>query len=313
MPNVQTVLGPIAADAFGFALVHEHVMCDFIGAAATSPARWDRQTVARTMLPYLRQIRERGVTGFVDCTPAYIGRDVELLRHLSVESGLHIVTNTGYYGAAHDKFLQEHAFRESADELAARWVRAWEDGIEETGIRPGFIKIGVDPAQGEPARLSEVDRKIVRAAARAQLRTGLVVASHTAQGAAALEQIDLFEDEGADPTRLIIVHADAEPDASTHFTIAARGAWVEYDGIGWRPIVEHLALLPPIIERHADRLLLSMDAGWYWVGEPEGGKIRDYNALTDELLPALREMGTTEETIWHLLVENPARAFALAG
>jgi phosphotriesterase-related protein len=312
MPQVQTVLGVINAKDFGFALVHEHVMCDFIGAEQTGKARWDADEVVRTMLPFLRQAKERGVTGFVDCTPAYIGRDVTVLKRLSELTGVHIVTNTGYYGAANDKYLPKHAFMETADQLADRWVREWEKGIEDTGVKPGFIKIGVDPATGNPPRLSEVDAKIVRAAARACTRTGLTVACHTGQGAAALEEIRIFQEEGAAPSRLIIVHADAEQDQTYHAQIAERKAWVEFDGIGGRPLEYHLKIVPPMIEKFSDRLLLSMDSGWYWVGEANGGKIRDYNFLTDQFLPALRKAGVTEAVIRKLTVDNAARAFALS-
>ncbi len=287
-------------------------MCDFIGAEQTGKARWNADEVVRTMLPFLRQAKERGVTGFVDCTPAYIGRDVTVLKQLSEMTGIHIVTNTGYYGAANDKYLPKHAFMETADQLADRWVREWEKGIEDTGVKPGFIKIGVDPAKGDPPRLSAVDAKIVRAAARASTRTGLTVACHTGQGAAALEEIRIFQEEGADPSRLVIVHADAEQDQTCHAKIAEKKAWVEFDGIGGRPLDYHLKIVLPMIETFPDRLLLSMDSGWYWVGEPNGGKIRDYNFLTDQFLPALRKAGVTEAVIRKLTMENAARAFALS-
>ena len=75
-----------------------------------------------------------------------------LLRRLSRASKLHILTNTGYYGAANDKFLPPHAFTESADQLAARWIREAREGIDGTGIKPAFMKIGVDAGP-----LSDVD------------------------------------------------------------------------------------------------------------------------------------------------------------
>jgi len=310
MPNIETVLGPVPAGELRFTLIHEHAMCDFIGAAATAPHRWDRDEVVRTMLPYFLQARERGVRSFVDCTPAFIGRDPLLLRELARRSGIRILTNTGYYGAAGDKYLPEHAFTEPAEELARRWIAERRDGIEGTGIRPAFIKIGVDPATGDPPRLSDVDAKLVRAACIAHREMGLPVVSHTAQGAAAMAQIALFETAGVDPARLIVAHTDAEPDPAWHEAIAERGARVSYDGIGWRPAEEHVALLLRMLPHHADRILLSMDSGWYNVGEPGGGEIRDYNALTDQLLPALRAAGVSDAAIHRLTVENPARAFA---
>src|SRR5687767_15912587 len=78
-PFIQTVLGPIPARQFGFALTHEHVICDFIGADKTGPHRWNVEEVVRTMRPYFDELKQRNVTGFVDCTPAYIGRDPRVL------------------------------------------------------------------------------------------------------------------------------------------------------------------------------------------------------------------------------------------
>ena len=309
---IETVLGPLSATDFGFALPHEHVLCDFIGADKTGRHRWGASQVVATMRPYLEQARERGVASFVDCTPAYIGRDVRVLRRLSELTHLALVTNTGYYGAAGDKFLPPHAFSESVDQLADRWTRERERGIDGTNVRPGFVKIGVDPIPaGGPDQLSDVDAKLVRAAARVSKRTGLTVACHTVQGRAALALLALLADEKADPGRLIYVHADGEPDTTYHRRVAEAGAWVEFDGIGGRPAAEHVALIAPLLPKHADRLLLSMDRGWYNAGEPNGGTVRPFTPLTDELLPALRRAGVAEAIIRKITVENPARAFAV--
>lgn len=308
-PMIYTVRGPIPASQFGFALPHEHIMVDFIGADQTSKERWNPEEVIRTMLPYLKPLRDRGVTGFVDCTPAYLGRDVRVLHRLSEETGLHIVTNTGYYAAVNGKYLPQHVYTDTVDALTARWLKEWEEGIDGTGIKPGFLKIAVNPAEGTPAKLKEVDARIVRAAARCSKRTGLVVASHTVQGLAALEQVKIFEEERVSPSRFIYVHADGEPDQSLHRQVAERGAWVEYDGIGWRDVQEHVNLILPMLEKHSDRLLISMDSGWYWVGEPNGGKIRDFNVMSDKMMPELKKAGVSEAMIRKLTVENPAKAF----
>ena len=66
-----------------------------------------------------------------------------------------------------------------------------------------------------------------------------------------------------------------------------------------------------MLEKHADRLLLSHDNGWFEVGKPGGGKVRDFNYLADSFLPALRKTGVSEETIRQLTVSNPAKAFAI--
>lgn len=313
--TIQTVLGPVPAERMGFTLCHEHILCDFVGADKTGPHRWNPDEVAAALRPLLVQAKERGVRTFVDCTPAFIGRDPRLLKRLAEETSLNILTNTGLYGGADDKFVPDYAYRETAAQLADRWVREWEKGIDGTGgVRPGQIKIGVDairPADDVKAAgaLSKVDAKLVSAAARASRRTGLTVTCHTGGGPAGLAAARRFKDEGGDPARFIVAHSDGHGE-KFNLEVASLGAWVSFDGIGWRPAEESLKQVRPVLERHPERLLLSMDSGWWNAGEPNGGKIRDYNSLTDTFLPALRKSGVSEETVRRLTVENPARAFA---
>jgi len=115
-----TVLGPIAPERLGRTLIHEHVMVDFIGADAIRPGRYDPEEVFLKALPHLHQVKSAGCDTLVDCTPAYIGRDAGLLRRLSQASGLQIVTNTGLYGAAQNKYVPRFAYAETAQQLAAR-------------------------------------------------------------------------------------------------------------------------------------------------------------------------------------------------
>jgi phosphotriesterase-related protein len=309
-PILQTVLGPVSGAEFGPALIHEHVMCDFIGAEQTGRHRWDVDLVVKRMMPYLKQLTERGVTGFVDCTPAFIGRDPRVLKRLAEETGLHILTNTGYYGGAGDKFIPQHAYDESADLLAARWVREWEQGIEDTGVRPGFMKIAVDEAKGDPPELSDIDAKLVRAAARASRRTGLAVTCHTGGGPAGLAAARLFVEEKADPARLIVAHSDGH-GIHINQRVADLGAWVSFDAISRQPLEQHLKLVRTMVEKHADRVLLSHDNGWYWVGQNDGGEVRDYNYIHDTFLPALEKSGVGRRLLRVLTVDNPARAFGM--
>jgi predicted metal-dependent phosphotriesterase family hydrolase len=325
--KIQTVRGRIKPSEFGFALVHEHILIDFIGADKISPDRYDAQDVFNVMLPKLMQARQRGITGFVECTPAYFGRDVRLLRRLADAADMHILTNTGYYGARNDKFVPTHAYTDSVDQLAGRWISEFEKGIDGTDIRPGFMKIGVDSISRLTSDvnygLSDIDAKLVRAAARAHKHTGLPIAAHTGQGAAALAQLAIFEEEGIDLSAVIMVHADFEPDQSYDMTVTGRGAWLEFDGItpkprglGWPS--KYYAERIKAASQYEDKILLSMDSGWYWVGkagdwagEVGGGIVRDYNYLPDVFLPALRKDGISEQMIHQLTVSNPANAFSI--
>ena len=305
--TIVTVRGRIPSSDFGRVLAHEHIMCDFVGAESTAKERYDATRVVDTMRPRLEELVQRGFAGFVDCTPAYIGRDVKILADLSAQTGLHILTNTGYYGAAGDKFVPRHAFRESAAQLAERWFAEWEAGIDATAIQPGFIKIGVDPGP-----LSEIDRKLVVAAALLHLRTGLVIACHSGEQQAAREVLSTATDSGISGEALIVVHADGIADWQAHAAMLEKGAWLEYDGVSEQSVDRHVQLISKAVRQgYAHRLLLSQDAGWYRVGEPAGGAIRPFTALPDALLPGLSAAGIAEETIRVILEQNPQTAFGV--
>lgn len=304
MAFIQTVRGRIHPSELGLTLIHEHVLCDFIGAEKTGPYRWNRQEVAERMLPYLEALVAQGVSTFVDCSPRYIGRDPLLLHHLSERTGLHLLTNTGFYK---EPFLPRWAFDVPAEELAEHWVAEWEEGIEGTGVRPGFIKIAVNPGA-----LLPIQQKIVRAAALAHRQTGLLVASHTAESQAAFESLEIAERTGMDLSRYVIVHANAIQDLTTLDALASRGAWLEYDGIHPDTADWHLTLVRRALERgYGGQILLSQDAGWYEVGQPLGGTVRPYTYLVGEFVPLLRRSGLGEEEIHRLLVENPRRALTI--
>lgn len=303
---IMTVTGKVKAQMMGFTLPHEHVMVDFIGADKVDESRYDRDEVYKTVLPFLISAFDMGCRTLVECTPDYIGRDPILLRRLSQNSGLKILTNTGLYGASDDKFIPDFAFKVSAEHLADLWVAEWDRGIGDTGIKPGFIKIGVNPV------LSKMDAKLIEAAGLAHLRTGLSIASHTVTGKAAKLQIEKLVEMGVHPSAFIWVHAHAEPDISFHKWAGGQGAWLEYDGLSPQSIDQHLKLVKEM--RKADllhRVMLSHDAGWYNVGERSGGVFRPFDTLFKEFIPKLRKSGFIDQDITQMTHTNPQKAFAI--
>jgi phosphotriesterase-related protein len=305
--SVMTVLGPVPPSALGRALTHEHVLVDFAGADRVRPGTYDLDAAFRVALPHLQALRASGCTGFVDCTPAYLGRTPRLLARLSRASGLHIITNTGYYGAGKDRYVPPHARDESAEALAERWTREWRSGIDATGVRPGFIKTGVDAAP-----LSGIDRKLVRAAALTHLRTGLTIASHTADTPGAVEQLELLEEAGVSPEAFIWVHAQNDWNLDSRVAAARNGTWIEVDDVS-------TATLDACVRRAddlrragvLDRLLVSHDAGWYDPALPGGGRFRPFDVIDASFLPALRSAGWSPAEVRQLSVANPALAFTV--
>src|SRR5687767_10640502 len=84
--NIMTVNGPIRPELMGTSLIHEHFLVDFIGADRTGPTRWDRAAVVKKVLPYVLEAKKAGVRTLVDCTPAFLGRDVLVLQQLAAQS-----------------------------------------------------------------------------------------------------------------------------------------------------------------------------------------------------------------------------------
>jgi len=305
--SVMTVNGSIPAASMGTTLIHEHFLVDFIGADKIDYNRWNRGDVVKKVLPYLLESKKYGVKTILDCTPAFLGRDVVLQKRLADESGLQILTNTGYYGAIGNKYLPQWAFTETQEQLAERWINEFKNGIESTTIKPGFIKISVDPGH-----LSELHQKIVKAAALAHLQTGLTICSHTGPAIPAFEEIELLQQLKVHPSAFVWTHAQNEKDKALHVKAAKSGAWISLDGIGWGDFEEYASSIDNL--RSAGLLknvLISHDAGWYKPEEKDGGDFKGYTNIFTELIPLLKKRGFTGENIQQLLVKNPAEAFAI--
>ena len=303
--RIITVNGEIPASEIGKTLHHEHLLVDYIGADSTGYHRWNKDEVVEKVLPYLIEIKKLGYKTLVECTPAYLGRDPELMKILAKESGIQIITNTGYYSAVGAKFIPEHGFTESAEQLAERWITEAKNGIENTGVYPGFIKIAV-----ERKPLEEINRKVVEAACITHKATGLTIMSHTGPALPAYQQLDILKENGVHPSAFIWTHAHNEKDFSKHIEAAKMGTWIAFDNFKPERLdryVEFALLMKK--EGLLGKLLFSHDAGWYKPEEPDGGKFRGFTEIEELLIPALEKNGLTQPDIYQLFVQNPSQAF----
>jgi phosphotriesterase-related protein len=304
---IMTVNGPVKVADMGVTLTHEHVLVDFIGADSISDKRYVRADVVRKVLPYLREVKKSGCVTFFECTPAFLGRDPQLLKILSDSTGLNIVTNTGFYGANNNKYIPSYALNKTSDQLASEWIREWEDGIDGTGIKPGFIKIAVNKDS-----LSDFHKILITAAARAHLKTGLTIASHTGPAVPAVQQLEILMKEGVAPEAFIWVHAVNEKDPANLVRAAQAGAWISLDNLNEKNIDQHLKILRIMKQNDLlNKVLLSHDAGWYDPAKENGGIFRGYTTLFEKLIPALLESDFKEDEIHQIIVVNPAKAFEI--
>ena len=276
-------------------LVHEHILVDFIGADQIKPGRYDVDDVFRLASPKLEEVKKLGCRRLLDCTPNFLGRNPDLLSRLSDATGIEIWSNTGLYGAGDHKFVPAFARSESAPQLAGRWIAETQERW-----RPRFIKIGVNRGP-----LDDLDRKLVTAAAITSRETGLTIASHTGNGAAALEQVEILVREKVSPAKFVWVHAQNERDHSLHEKVARAGAWIEFDGIAPKTTEFHLECVRHLASKNLlGRTLISQDSGWYHVGEPGGGTFNGYTYIYTDFLPKL-----TPLQVQSLMWENPNSAF----
>ena len=303
-PQVMTVTGPIAPEHMGFTLPHEHIMSIF-GGQPSRIARYDEEKLFATAIPYLKMLKVFGVQTICECTGAYFGRRADLLRRISQATGMQILTNTGYYGAAHDRYVPEHAFHETVDQIAQRWIDEWEHGIDGTDIRPGFIKIGVDP--GMP---SDIDAKLILAAGKTHLKTGLTIVSHTSGSTdATVEQVAMLEERGVHPSAWVWAHAQHVKDSADLPPVARAGAWIGLDGIGDKTLMHHLDVLRALRRFGVlHRVLLSHDGNSFRHGNRP---FKPYNAIFDQFIPLMKKANFTDADIHLITVENPREAFAI--
>ncbi len=305
----MTVRGRIKAREMGVTLTHEHALASFqpYKEWLQRPTPYDRDEVVEIILPYLTRIRELGCRTFVDATAAGLGRDPVLLRRLSEESRLHILTVTGNYAAAQYQFLPPYVSTDTPQALAQRWIREWTNGIDGTDVRPGFIKLGFN---GGP--LSAAEQTLIRAGAITHRATGLTIGAHTGPAVAAFEQLAILDAEAIHPSAWIWIHAQNERDSARHAQAARKGAWISFDGVRPESLSEHVESVVSLRDQGLlQRVLVSQDAGWYRVGEPRGGTIRPFDFLFTSFIPALRARGFTQADIDTLLIDNPAKAFAI--
>ena len=302
-PKLRTVTGDVTPPA-GVILPHEHALCDFAGPEKAGRANYDVDKVIRRLEAPLRALRESGVAVMMDCTPIGIGRDPQALRELSKRTGLLILTNTGLYREPlRPKFGKE----KSEAELEAWMVDEITKGIEGTGIKAGFIKTACSDTGPD-----EVEKKILRASAKAAARAGVCIASHTNSASAALGQIQVLKEVGYDLSRFVVVHTDSLPNFEDHLRIAEQGAVVEYDAINPNNADRYIPWIKTLIEKgYGDRLLLSQDTVGFSAGQDYDSPVPDYSYLVKGFIPKLKSAGVSDEWIRRLTVENPLRVFGI--
>ena len=315
MGKVNTVLGTIATEDLGITAMHEHIGFGLPGCDLDTHW-WKKPEEAFDMtIQKLRRFREHGGKTFVDCTGIGNGRDVEYFQVLSKKTGVHVVAVTGF--VAGDSALP-YFRKQSIEYLTDLFVHEITVGIDGSSAKAGAIKVGVSRG----GKLTELDKRIYRAAARAALKTGAPIITHLCIDAETTLQI--LEEEGLPFNRILMGHADDGKylDDERDSMLAEKGCYVGFDTIGYdsemegapywsRPRLERVEHFLRFINKgHLDQAVISADANCCALGWP-GLKGHSVNYLFEEFLPDLRKAGVTENTFEQLLVHTPAKFLTL--
>jgi phosphotriesterase-related protein len=339
------VLGPIAGEAMGITLPHEHLLIDF-EVMFKEPANGGerglaRQPVSLANLGWVRHnfssnrdnlqlldeavardeallFKHAGGQTFVDPTNRGLARDPLALARVARATGLNIIMGSGYYvAAAHPPDMD----RRTADDIARELVTDLTEGVDGTGVRAGFIG-----EIGTTWPWTDNEKKVLRASVAAQRETGAALMIHPGRHERLpLAIVDFIRKEGADLDRTIMCHIERTiADPAVLLELAATGVRLEYDLFGletsyypYNPAFdmpndgERMRQILLLIERgHLDQILMSHDIAYKHCLTKWGGF--GYHHLLVNVIPRLRAKGADDKTVQTLLIDNPRRAFAYA-
>ncbi|MBN19005.1 MAG: hypothetical protein CL758_05995 [Chloroflexi bacterium] len=314
MSEIITVNGPIKPDDLGFTLTHEHI---FIDLTRQGPGR--NRVLDDFDLAYqeLMFYKNAGGISLIDQTTGGLRggisegafRDLRPNKHaleiqeISKQTGLNIILGTGWY---REPFYPPHLNRTQTNQIADDLIKDIQIGIDGTNVKAGILgEIGSDTTW-----ISPVEERVFRAVARAQLHTGLTIATHTGGLTVGIDQLDILEQEGVDLHRVIIGHAHSYNNHEYHLEIIKRGSYVQFDRLGTTNKFEHdawIKLVFQIIDAgYISHLLFSQDVCLRsdYIGYGGNG----YSYIITKLKSELLNIGMTEEQFKQITVDNPRRA-----
>ena len=315
MKSINTVTGTTTAEQLGTTLMHEHLLIGWAGWELDCAApKFERRAAFKNAVDRLKELKDLGLQSFVDPCPMDIGRDVNFMAEVAETSGVRIVCATGLY--KEDLGNTAYFKQRSVDEIAEVYSSEITKGIGNTGIKAGIIKCATGKGQ-----ITKYEENCLRAAARAHLRTGAPITTHTEDGTMGREQLDIFAAEGVDLERVIIGHSCGSADLGYHRDMLDRGCFLGFDRFGLdflHPDKLRLAALIGLLGvGYEEQIVLSHDSVWCWLGRgldfpPETSKLVENWKPThvfQNIVPALKRAGVSEEKIRAMLVDNPRRYF----
>lgn len=256
--------------------------------AAAAPAGPDIMHNVDLMAAEVAGIKREGVACIVDAGHADMGRNIDFLRQVSLKAGLPIVAGGGFYS---QPYYPKEISTMSEEQIVKALIRQADDDV-----------LGVFGEIGSWDEINANERKVFRAVGKAHVATNLPIITHTGiPGKSALEQLDILEDAGVKPDRVVIGHLGNLVDANVyvHKAICRRGAFIGFDRQGGNGDAQQVPMVMALIEAgFADHLMFSADAS------------SGYAKTLTVFLPKLRAAGANDQVLHRIMVDNPRRFLA---
>ena len=285
----------------GITYAHEHMTIDLSGPKKDEDCKLD--TMEET-IKELKELKSKGVCNIIDVTNRGMGRNVEFLTKVKEETGINILSSTGYYKSP---FFPEEVYKLSIKELEHIMLMEITDGIDNTGIKAEIIgEIGTSKDNIFPE-----EERVFRAASMVHVETGKPIITHTTLGTLGLEQLKIFKEYGVNLDKVVISHVDLSGDLDYILRLIDKGANVAFDTIGkinYQPEDVRVNLLKELSKRGlSEKIVLSMD-----ITRKSHLKYLNglgYSYLLDNFVPLLRKGDISEAQIDNMIKNNAPRIY----
>jgi phosphotriesterase-related protein len=307
--TVNTVSGPLNTGDLGIALMHEHPFVEYTDGVHTPPMPDIlRDKIISTCSDHIDKIRAYGVQTVFDPTTVDLGRNILLLCKIAEKTGFNIICCTGIYSISSYIVIRKH-LGGGTDAVARLFIKELTEGIEDTGIKAGFIKV-VTGYSG----ISMDEKELLIAAANASVKTNARIITHT-DGVLGDTQQEILVNAGVPAQHIMIGHCCGSTDFNYHMKILKKGSFLGFDRFGMESILPDETRVASVIKLinagYVSRLILSHDSVWYWKGGPvcDGPTYKNWTPtnIFKRVIPMLKSGGVTDEDIKTMLIDNPKK------
>ena len=302
---IQTVNGRVLPEDLGLTYIHEHLKADLSAHKGDPDTCYDDLP---GVIAELKDLRHKGLGAIVEATNWGMGRDLTAMIQVAEQTGIKVIPSTGVYK---EPFLPSWVHTCTEKELAAKMIGEIVQGIGESGIQAHVIgEVGTSAEAITP-----LERKALRAAARAHCETGHPLYTHTTLGRLGLEQVKLLKEMSVNLCKVVIGHTDLSSDPEIHLRLASSGCYLGFDTVGKDKYQEDTVRAQRIKELVSrgfhEQIVLSQDLTRKSHLRARGGI--GYGYLLENFLPLLLEKGVEQRYIDAMLRDNPARLLAVEG